>query len=64
MFLTVLKSTFTARGLNHRAGTLDNRKNGIDQGISTVQTILEGIEALDNFLGQLRGLPVRPDRKH
>ena len=47
---------FIARGLNHRAGTFDNRKSGIDQGISTVQTALEGIEALDNFLGQLRGI--------
>ena len=47
---------FTARSLDIRAEVFDNRFENIDQGISTIQTSLEGIDALDELLGQFRGL--------
>ncbi|MCH9853853.1 MAG: hypothetical protein K0U45_10185 [Alphaproteobacteria bacterium] len=47
---------FAARTLEKRAGLLNGRRDEIDQGISTIQAALEGIDALDEFLGQLRGL--------
>ena len=47
---------FAARTLGKRAGLLDGRRAEIDQGISTIQAALEGIDALDEFIGQLRGL--------
>ncbi len=47
---------FAARTLEKRAGLLDGRRAEIDQGISTIQAALEGIDALDEFIGQLRGL--------
>ena len=47
---------FTARSLDIRAKVFDERFDNVDQGISTIQTALEGIDALDELLGQLRGL--------
>ena len=47
---------FSARVLRTRADTFLDRADGIDQGISTIETALEGIDALDEILGQLRGV--------
>ncbi|MCH9853854.1 MAG: hypothetical protein K0U45_10190 [Alphaproteobacteria bacterium] len=47
---------FAARTLQRRAGILAQRNEQVDQGISTIQAALEGIDALDEFLSQLRGL--------
>ena len=47
---------FSSRTLQNRATVLSGRSDSIDQGISTVQAALEGIDALDELLGQLRGL--------
>ncbi len=47
---------FSARTLQRRSGILAQRNEQVDQGISTVQAALEGIDALDEFLSQLRGL--------
>ena len=47
---------FGARTLQNRAGILSDRRDSIDQGVSTIQAALEGIDALDDLLGQLRGL--------
>ena len=47
---------FSARVLRGRADTFLDRADGIDQGISTIETALEGIDALDEILGQLRGV--------
>ena len=47
---------FAARSLDNRADKFLERRNGIDQGVSTIQAALEGIDALDELLRQLRGL--------
>ena len=47
---------FSSRVLRTRADTFLDRADGIDQGISTIETALEGIDALDEILGQLRGV--------
>ncbi len=47
---------FAARTLQRRSGILSERNEQVDQGISTIQAALEGIDALDEFLSQLRGL--------
>ncbi len=47
---------FAARTLQTRAEILQGRREEINQGISTIQTALDGIDALDELLGQLRGL--------
>ncbi len=47
---------FSARALDNRAEVLLDRRGNIDQGLSTLQTMLDGIDALDEMLGQLRGL--------
>ena len=47
---------FASRTLQKRAGILQGRREQIDQGISTIQAALDGIDALDELLSQLRGL--------
>ncbi len=47
---------FAARTLQTRAEILQGRREEVNQGISTIQTALDGIDALDELLGQLRGL--------
>ena len=52
---------FSARALDNRAEVLLDRRTNIDQGLSTLKTMLDGIDSLDEMLGQLRGL-VRQSR--
>ena len=47
---------FAARALDHRAEIFLDRRGDIDQGISVIQAALNGIDALDELFGQLRGL--------
>ncbi len=47
---------FAARSLDHRAEIFLDRRSDIDQGISVIQAALNGIDALDELFGQLRGL--------
>ena len=47
---------FSARSLDKRGDIFAERKDRVDQGVSVIQTALEGIDALDELLGQLRGL--------
>lgn len=47
---------FQAKGLSDRAEDFDLRKDGIDQGISTMQTAMDAIQSIDSLLKQLKGM--------
>ncbi len=47
---------FRARALNNRANDLNDRKNDISQGVTALNTALEGTDAVDSLLKQLRGV--------
>ena len=47
---------FQAKGLADRAEDFEVKKNGIDQGISAMETALDGIEAIDSLLKQMKGM--------
>ena len=47
---------FQAQALTDRASDFSNKKDGIDQGISSLSTSLEGTTAIENIVGQLQGL--------
>ncbi len=47
---------FRARALNNRANDLSDRKNDISQGVTALNTALEGTDAIDSLLKQLRGV--------
>ena len=49
---------FEAKALSDRALDLDEKKSGIDQGISAVQTALEAIQAIDTIVKQMKGLAI------
>ncbi|HEY1720440.1 MAG TPA: flagellin [Magnetospirillaceae bacterium] len=49
-------SYFQAQALTDRASDFSNKKDGIDQGISSLSTALEGITGIQNIVGQLQGL--------
>ncbi|MEP2934244.1 MAG: flagellin [Alphaproteobacteria bacterium] len=49
-------SFFTSKALNDRASDFTERKDGIDQGISTVTAALDGVESIDTMVRQLKGL--------
>ncbi|MEO9958792.1 MAG: hypothetical protein ABJF07_00720, partial [Nisaea sp.] len=49
-------SFFSAKSLNDRAFDFTERKNGIDQGISTVTAALDGVESIDSLVRQLKGI--------
>ena len=49
-------SFFRARALNNRADDFAERKDGIDQGISTIRTAIEGADAIDKLLTQMIGI--------
>ncbi len=46
---------FQAKSLLDRATDLDSRKDGIGQGISTLETVVEATEALESLTNQLKG---------
>jgi len=47
---------FSARTLNDRAFDFNERKDGIDQGISAVTTALDGVESIDTLVRQMKGI--------
>jgi len=49
-------SFFQAKGLSDRAGDLTQKKDGIDQGVSSVTAALDAVTAVENIVQQLKGL--------
>ena len=47
---------FSAKSLTDRGFDFNERKDGIDQGISTVTAALDGVEAIDSLVRQLKGI--------
>jgi flagellin len=47
---------FQNKSLKDRAGDLASRKDGIDQGISSLQTALGGIQSVEKILSQMKGV--------
>ena len=47
---------FQSRSLTDRAGDLAVLKDTIDQGISTVETAVQGIESISNLVEQMKGI--------
>ena len=49
-------SFFQARSLNDRAGDLSNLKDSIDQGVSAVETAINGLESISDLIAQMKGI--------
>ncbi len=49
---------FEAKTLSDRATDFGEKKSGIDQGISTLTAALDGTEAIDAIVRQMKGLAV------
>ncbi len=47
---------FQAKTLSDRASDFNEKKSGIDQGISTLTAALDGAEAIEDIVGQMKGL--------
>ena len=47
---------FKSKGLSDRASDFDLRKDGIDQGISTINSALQAVEAIDKLVKQMKGV--------
>ena len=47
---------FQAKALSDRAGDLTAKKNGIDQGISSLTTALQAVESSEDVFAQMKGL--------
>lgn len=47
---------FRARALSDRASDFSERKDGIDQGVSSIQAALTATESVDSLLSQLKGI--------
>ena len=47
---------FQAKSLSDRAGDLTAKKNGIDQGISSLTTALQAVESAEDIFSQMKGL--------
>ena len=50
------KAFFEAKGLSDRAGTINEKKDGIDQAISSVSVALEAVNAIDSVVEQIKGV--------
>ena len=49
-------SYFQARSLNDRATDLSNLKDSIDQGVSSVETAMNGLESIADLVAQMKGI--------
>ena len=49
-------SFFQAKSLNDRASDFTEKKDGIDQGLSSVTSAVDGIEGIENIVRQLKGV--------
>ena len=47
---------FSSKALRDRSFDFTQRKDGIDQGISTVTSALDGVESIDSLVRQLKGI--------
>ncbi len=47
---------FQSKSLSDRASDFDLKKDGIEQGISTLNTALQAIESLDSLVKQMKGI--------
>ena len=47
---------FQAKTLSDRATDFDDKKSGIDQGISTLTAAIDGAEGIENIVSQMKGL--------
>ena len=47
---------FSARALSDRSGDFSQRKDGIDQGISTLSSALDGVTGINSLVTQLKGI--------
>ena len=47
---------FQAKSLSNRASDLSARKDGIDQGVSSLQTALEAATAMEDLVNQMKGI--------
>ena len=52
------KLFFEAKALNDRAATLSEKKDGIDQAVSSVSVALEAVNAIDSIVDQLKGIAI------
>lgn len=52
------RAFFEAKTLSDRALDLSEKKDGIDQGISSISTALEAVDAIDSIVRQLKGLAI------
>ena len=52
------KAFFEAKGLSDRAADFSEKKDGIDQAISSVKVALEAVDAIDSLVSQLKGLAI------
>ena len=51
-------SFFQSRSLSNRASDLSTLKDSIDQGVSTVETAVNGIDSISSIVEQMKGLAV------
>jgi flagellin len=49
---------FEAKALSDRARDIDEKKEGVDQSISSVQTALEAIDGIDKLVQQMKGIAI------
>lgn len=52
------KAFFEAKSLSDRASDFGEKKDGIDQAISSVKTALQAVDAVDSLVSQLKGLAI------
>lgn len=52
------KVFFEAKALNDRAATLNEKKDAIDQAVSSVTVALDAVNAIDSIVDQLKGLAI------
>lgn len=50
------KAFFEAKALSSRAATINEKKDGIDQAVSSVSVALQAVNALDSLIEQLKGV--------
>ena len=50
------KAFFEAKALSDRAATITEKKDGIDQAVSSVSVALEAVNAIDSIVQQLKGV--------
>jgi flagellin-like hook-associated protein FlgL len=50
------KAFFEAKALTDRASTINEKKDGIDQAVSSVSVALEAVNAIDSIVEQLKGV--------